>query len=57
MCGFKTSESNIEDLAQSHLSKYFTVPQDENDIKEFWQNQLSKAITLYGLYLLRQKSS
>ena len=57
MCGFKTSESNIEDLAQSHLSKYFTVPQDENDVKEFCQNQLSKAITLYGLYLLRQKSS
>lgn len=57
MCGFKTSESNIEDLAQSHLSKYFTVPQDENDENEFWQNQLSKAISLYGLYLLRQKSS
>ena len=35
MCGYKTSESNIEDLSQSNVSKFFTVPHSESDKDEF----------------------
>lgn len=35
MCGFKTSECNIEDLSQANISKFFTVPKDEGDKDEY----------------------
>ena len=53
ICGFKTAESNVEDLQQPAHEKYFTVSTERSALDDYARVQGSKVQILYGLYLLR----
>jgi hypothetical protein len=53
ICGFKTAESNIEDLQHPAHEKYFAVSTEKSTLGEYEKVQGSKVQILYGLYLLR----
>ena len=57
VCGFKTAESNIEDLVQPVHEKFFEVPESASSQIDFNKVQHDKIQILYGLFQLRQKSS
>lgn len=53
ICGFKTAESNIEDLQHPAHEKYFAVSTEKSTLDDYQRVQGSKVQILYGLYLLR----
>ena len=57
VAGFKTAESNIEDLSQPAHERLFTVLSDQDAQSAYHKVQLQKTQILYGLYLLRQRTS
>jgi hypothetical protein len=57
ICGFKTAESNVEDLVEPAHERYFAVSTDQRAGADYHRVQGRKLQILYGLYLLRQKTS
>jgi prephenate dehydratase len=56
MCGFKTSESNIEDLKHPSYERFFTVMKDQAQSEEYRSLQLKKMTILYCLCQLKSGS-
>jgi hypothetical protein len=57
VCGFKTAESNIEDLKNPSHERHFTVPDESEDPQTERNMHVKKIQILYALYLLKTKSS
>lgn len=55
-CGFKTPESNVQDLLEPAHVKYFTVLEEQGNQNAMRSNQLIKTKIAYGLYLMKKKS-
>lgn len=59
ICGYKNAESNVEDLNLPFYEKYFAIPSfvDNEEQEKTNREMQKKSVILYGLYVLKQKSS
>lgn len=56
-CGYKVAESNIEDLINPAHEKRFAVLTNQTQQEDHHKKQVSKAIILYGLYILKERNN